>query len=99
MGTETTSTKIDIDAMLAALWGGPVLPFSYWRKPGARMYRGPLRAPNPWWRRVREEAAWAELGRPAWVESVHAKLESALTATADGRAWEWDEPEEEDDDD
>ena len=80
-----------IDAALRELWSGPPLPFSWWRKPNARMWRTSLAAGLPRTRQ-QEESAWVEAGRAAWVDGVRIKLESALAATAAARSWAWDEP-------
>ncbi|HEV2344422.1 MAG TPA: hypothetical protein VGS97_10050 [Actinocrinis sp.] len=93
--TESSPVTRDVIAQaLEAMWRGPVLPFSYFRRPGARMYRAPLREPLvcSWLDRKRQATAWQEAGRSAWIESVRAKLQSAVYATDQGWSWTWDAP-------
>lgn len=94
---EVGSSPVTCDVIaqaLEAMWCGPVLPFSYFRKPGSRMYRAPLREPLgcSWLDRERQATAWQEAGRSAWIESVRAKLQSAVYATDQGWSWRWDAP-------
>lgn len=85
-------TSEDIEALMEALWFGPLLPFSYWRKPGARMYGRRERPAPSWLDRQREATAWEAVSRAAWIESVRARLQSAVYATDQGWSWTWDAP-------
>lgn len=84
----------DFRDLFESLMCGPALPFSYFRRPGSRMYRAPLREPLgcSWLNRERQATAWQEAGRSAWIESVRAKLQSAVYATNQGWSWTWDVP-------